>query len=116
MQISVKFYQLVVQDPLMRLCSPKESAVVVKEKSSGRNPLISFINAIFKDNINIAILAGLFMCVHLLAMQGEQISDRLGYLFRAVIGPPLAKRSQTSASLVTPSILWQLHKRPSSSS
>eukprot|EP01043_Picozoa_sp_COSAG02_P006272 COSAG02_NODE_177_length_31154_cov_32.205152_20_plen_69_part_00 len=57
----------------MRLCSPKESAVVVKEKSSGGNPLKSFIKAIFKDNINIAILAGLLMCVYLLAMHGKQI-------------------------------------------
>lgn len=58
----MKFYQLVIQDPLMRLCSPKES-VVAKEKKSGGNPLKSFVNAIFKDNINIAILAGLAMYV-----------------------------------------------------
>ena len=61
-QISVKFYQLVVQDPLMRLCSPKESAVE-KEKTSGGNPLTAFVKAILKDNINIAILAGLAMYV-----------------------------------------------------
>lgn len=64
MDISVKFYQLVVQDTLMRFCSPKESNLK-KEKTSGGNPLMSVVNAIFKDNINIAILAGLAMCVSL---------------------------------------------------
>lgn len=44
----------------MRKCSPKESELPAKAGGSG-NPLMAVVNAIFKDNINIAILAGLLM-------------------------------------------------------
>ena len=52
----------------MRLFSPKESAVVKAPTSGGGNPLMAVVNALFKDNINIAILVGLIMCVHFLPM------------------------------------------------
>lgn len=65
MDIATKGYQLIVQPPLLRLCSPASAAVIESNDSSPavkQKPLVSrIISAVFADNINVAILAGLAM-------------------------------------------------------
>jgi hypothetical protein len=120
-QISVKFYQLVVMDTLMHFCSPKESNIQMKR--SGGNPLMAAVKAIFKDNINIAILAGLIMCVHSAACLclEDLLPDAPGsacFALTVLVRPPAclripglaglrqARRLPISASLAPQSTVW----------
>ena len=80
MDISTKFYQLIVQAPLMRALSHPDSNKQAEPAGGGggSNPVMAIINGIFKDNINIAILAGLFM-----SARGLSIGD-LGFVGTAI--------------------------------